>query len=240
MIKLYSIIISFGIIIFSVMPLYSQIVVEEDIKTTDTVNIFESTESETEKKKSAKLAMFMNILIPGLGHQYMGDKQRAFVYFSTEAALIFGMVMCERYSKNVFSNSRSYAFQHAGVQSTRDKDDEYWRVIGIDFFQSYDQYNTAIENNREFDLKYVEPDERWQWEADFYQKRYRKLRQDAMNFHVVSSFFLGAALLNHVVSFIDVRITSKRRSAYNQKAVNILPYYSFSNKEVGLSIARNF
>lgn len=240
MIQVRTAIIYLVILGFSVLPLFGQIVVEEDIKTTDTINIFESAEEESEKKKSARLAMFMNILIPGLGHQYIGDKRRAFIYFSTEAALIFGMVMCEGYSKKIFSNSRAYAFQFAGVKSSRDPDDEYWRIIGNDFFQSYDQYNSAVENNREFDLKYVEPGERWQWEADFYQERYRKLRQDAMNFHVVSSFFLGAALLNHVVSFIDVRITSKRKSKYSNSRIYLQPYYTVADKKLGLSVKRNF
>ncbi len=123
--KAHSIIFLIGIIFISVIPVYSQIVVEEDTKTTDTINIFESAETEPGKKKSPRLAMLANLLIPGLGHQYLGDKQRAFVYFSTEAALIFGMVFCERYSTKIFSDSRGYAGKYADVQCPRDPDDEY-------------------------------------------------------------------------------------------------------------------
>jgi hypothetical protein len=238
--KPFSTLIIVAFFLLSALPLYSQIVVEEDTKTTDTIDIFRTVDTDAENAKSPKLAMLMNILVPGLGHQYLDMKKRAFVYFSTEVALMFGMVMCEGYSKKIFSDSRSYAFQFAGISSTRDPDDEYWRIIGDDFFQSYDQYNAAIENNRDFDMKYVQPDERWQWEADFYQDRYRKLRQDAMNFHVVSSFFLGAVLLNHVVAFIDVRIASRRQTNYSHNKTTILPYYASTNKTLGLTVSRTF
>jgi hypothetical protein len=222
------------------MPVYAQIVVEDDIKTTDTVNIFETGETASEKTKSPKLAMFANILVPGLGHQYLGDKRRAFIYFSTEAALIFGMVFCERYSKKVFGDSRSYASNYAGIQCTKDPDDEYWSIIGNKLFLDTKEYNTVMELNREFDKKYVNQSDLWYWENEYYQERYRKLREDAMNFHVVSSFFLGAMLLNHVVSFIDVRIMSKRRSTHYQSSVNIQPYYSISDKKLGVSFTQNF
>ncbi len=228
---------TFGILLLCLTPASSQIVIEEDVRSTDTIDIFKS--AEREQTKSPRLAMFANLLVPGLGHKYLGFERRSFIFFATEALLITGSVFSERYSHKLYTNAISYAHNYAKISTDKDIDHIYWKIIGDKDFPTYKHFNNAADNDRIFDEKYVKPDETWVWEADVYQEHYRKTRKEAMAFHVTSSFFIGAMILNHVVAFIDVRIMAKRRS-YASTTPTILPYYSYRNKKVGLVLAKNF
>lgn len=222
------------------VPLYSQVVVEETI-TTDTVDIFTKSDKDQEAGRFPKLSMLMNLILPGLGHQYLGDNKRAIVYFSTEALVVFGMIFSESYSRKMYRNSKSYAWHYAGTKCTKDPEDEYWKIIGNKYYMSYLEFNDEMELVNEMDMKYVEPDELWYWESEHYQEKYREMRKASTGFHVVSSFFLGAMILNRVVSFMDARIAS-RENTYQTglKDVEILPYYSLNDRQVGVSVTGIF
>ena len=218
----------------------AQVVIEEEI-TTDTVNILTADKAKSQHEKSPRLAMMANLLVPGLGHKYLGKEGRAMVYFASEALCIFGLIYSETYSKKMFKNSKSYAWKYAATNSTRRADDEYWKIIGNKYYKNYKEYNYEMELIGETDKKYVEPDETWYWEDDYYQTRYRDIRKTATTFHVVSSFFLGAMILNRAISFIDVRIASKYTTLQSVKAeIRLEPLYSLNKKEVGISLTGNF
>ena len=228
------------ITILYVVSLHAQVVVEETI-TTDTVDIFAKSDKAQEGRRFPKLSMLMNLVLPGLGHQYLGEEKKAMVYFSTEALLIFGMVFSESYSKKMYRNSKSYAWRYAGTRCTKDPEDEYWKIIGNKYYMSYMEFNDEMELINEMDMKYVEQDELWYWESEYYQENYREMRKTATSFHVVSSFFLGAMILNRVISFMDARIASKY-DTYQAKRneIEVLPYYSLNDREVGVAITGNF
>ena len=238
--KVLRVILFITIITACSIPLHAQVIVEETI-TTDTVDFFTKEEKEVQRRKFPRLAMLMNLVLPGLGHQYLGDEKRAMVYFTSEALFVFGMVFSESYSKKMYRNSKSYAWKYADTKCTKDPEDEYWKIIGYEDFMSSGEYNDAVEHNRDFDMKYVEPDEAWYWESEYYQEKYRDIRQAATSFHVVSSFFLGAMILNRAVSFIDARIASKDNSYQSRrKEIDIQPYYSLKNKGMGVSLSGSF
>ena len=222
------------------VPLNAQVTVEEAI-TTDTVDFFTKEMKETQRRKFPKVAMLMNLVLPGLGHQYLGDENRAMVYFTTEALLVFGMVFSESYSRKMYRNSKSYAWKYAGTKCSKNSEDEYWKIIGYEDFMNSNEYNDAVEHNRDFDMKYIEPDETWYWESEFYQEKYRDVRQTATTLHVFSSFFLGAMILNRAFSFIDARIASKDNSFQSRrKETDVFPSFSLKKKGLGVTISHSF
>lgn len=238
--QLLTILLLTGSVYFLTVPCNAQVIVEETI-TTDTVDIFAQALDKSIQKKSPRLAMWANILVPGLGHQYLGKNKRAFTYFTTEALLIFGMVFTERYSKKMFENSRSYAWKYAATTSKKDPENEYWKILGNKFFLSAYEFNNVMELNGEYDEKYVNPDELWYWENEIYQENYREIRKIGTRFHIASSFFLGAMILNRAVSFIDVRLASKYRTVQgNRTNIDIHPHYSLSDKEIGVYLTSTF
>ena len=100
-----------GVCFLSLKPALGQVVVEESV-TTDTVDLFAKKNA---PQKSGILAMTASILLPGLGQQYLGQKEKALAYFSAEALFIFGAVFCDRYSQQIFNNAKSYAWEHANA-----------------------------------------------------------------------------------------------------------------------------
>jgi hypothetical protein len=220
--------------------IYSQVTVEEEI-TTDTLDLFSSAKEYSKHTKSARIALWGNILLPGLGHQYLQKDRKAIIYFATEAIVIMGMIFNKGYSQNLYNDSKSYAWKYARTTSQKETDHNYWQIIGNKHFLSYKQYNNAVELNGEYSLKKTDPNELWVWESDRHQSKYRDIREKAVRFHVISSFFLGAMFVNRIVSFIDIRVTSKYQPIQSKlNKVKILPTCSFSEKKTGLVIINEF
>lgn len=229
--------------LFLASYLSAQVIVEEDVST-DTVNLFDasktSVKSIEDSKKSIALTMFGNIMLPGLGHKYIGEDKRAFTYFAVEAVALLGTIFSRQYSSKVYSNSRAFAANNAGTRSNRDGGDEYWKNIAIKEYVTIDNYNYIQELNRTPDKKYIKEDDFWEWGSDDAQEKYRDMRENASNLQVASSFFLGAMLLNRAISMIDGRISAKR---YNESVFSTLtfePRNSIEGNGAGLALVKRF
>lgn len=230
------------IVIFVTMFLSAQVIVEDEVLT-DTVNLFDASNASKkyeDASKSVALTMFGNILLPGLGHKYIGRDKKAFSYFAVEAVALLGTIFTRQYSNKVYSNSRAFASSYAGTRSDRGDDDEYWKNIAIKEYATIDNYNYIQELNRNPDKKYVEDNDYWEWGSDDSQKEYREMRETASNLQIASSFFLGAMLLNRAVSMIDGRISAKR---YNESVFSDLsfqPRNSINGDGTGLALVKKF
>ena len=219
---------------------HSQVVIEEEI-TTDTIEIFSAALRDSDYEKKGRIAMWSTILLPGLGHQFLHKDSKALIYFAVEATAIIGMIFNEKYSQKLYSDSRSFAWHYANTNSQKPAAHSYWQLIGDKYFLNYKHYNNAVELNGEYNLKKTDPNEFWEWESDSYQTKYRGIREDAIRFHVISSFFLGAMFLNRIVSFIDIRVSSKYHSVQNEsKNIQFHPTYSSVQNEIGISLTGNF
>ncbi len=231
------------ILLFAAFSLFSQVIVEEEVST-DTINLFDASTTSAkiieDSKKSVALTMFSNILLPGLGHKYIGEDKKAFTYFAVEAVALFGTIFSRQYSSKVYGNSRAYAATYAGTRSNRDAGDEYWKNIAIEEYVTIDNYNYIQELNRNPDKKYVKEDDFWEWGSDEAQEKYRDMRKTASNLQVGSSFFLGAMLLNRAISMIDGRISAKR---YNESVFSTLTFEtrnSIKGNGAGLALVKRF
>jgi hypothetical protein len=212
----------------------AQVVTEETV-VTDSVDLSIPKEQAT---KSPGLAMAATILLPGLGHQYLGKQQSAFAYFSAEALFVVGAVFCEQYSAKVFKNTRSYAWVYGMASGGPGADERYWQRVG-DYLDSR-KYNEDQELNRTPEAKYVAENLQWRWADESYMKDYRSMRADATTFHVASSFFLGAMVLDRIVSFIDVRASTRDRGFRKTAAVSVRPTLSGDFSTVGMRLSSSF
>jgi hypothetical protein len=87
--------------------------------------------------------------------------------------------------------------------------------------------------------KYVEPHLQWQWIDESYMEEYEVLWENATRFHVVSTFFIGAMILNRVIAFIDVRAATKSGGGGSRVAVRAQPSVS-PDGVVGLFLKSRF
>jgi len=196
------------LLLLGIAPLAAQVIIEQDSITTDSVNIFNQTQQVSSQKQGGVIAASM--LVPGLGHQILGNQKRAFVYFGVEATLLFGAIFSHFYAERLFENARIDAFEFAGARGGEGADDTYWKNVG--FYENSQGYNRIQRLNRTPQYAYVEPQLQWEWASTETFETYADKWQDATRLTVISSFFIGAMVLNRVVSFIDTR----REVKFNQ------------------------
>ncbi len=236
--------------LFLIMPLWAELIIEEVLDETDS-----STEKSVtlisqvgaDKSKGEWRAAFMNLALPGTGHYYLGEKKKGALYLSLDIAVFAGLLFSEKSSRQHYTDSRAYARSYASVTTSRDKDDDYWRVIGLAGVASQGEYNRAMETNRTADRKYLSADDYWHWKdgvdgGSDYQEEYTDLRDKGGQWKSAANIFLGAMVLNRVVSFIDGRITAGNRAnrASVLSGVQIYPHYSHYSQESGATLLVRF
>lgn len=220
--KIYKII---PLLILSAFSVGAQLSVESI--TTDSVNLFVDNK---EAAKSSRVALGATVLLPGLGHQYIGRSNSALVYFTADILSLFGAIFSEQYSHKLQSEARGYAGQYASVQA-ENKDGRYWQMVGS--FNSMREYNDAIGLNRA-DGAYEDESYNWYWADDSYRDEYNKIRNNSHKFHTATAFFIGAMVLNRIVSFVDIR------SSTRHKSIKFAPTVSSTMQSSGISVTANF
>jgi hypothetical protein len=217
----------------------AQVTVENTI-TTDSVNLF-SADTSALRKKSPAIAMGASLLLPGLGHQYIGRERTALAYYTVEAASIFAVFFCKHYADKVALDAAGYAWVHAGaLGSISDVDDSYWRIVGNSM--DIDQYNAIMDLNRSPEKKITNEAQAWHWDDQSSQNRFNQIRSTSRTFRIASSFFIGALVLDRVVAFIDIRSTTRNKGIQNAGIFppNLQPMVSVTARSVDLSFVGSF
>jgi len=213
----------------------AQVVTEETI-ITDSVDLF--SEPPRDSVRHPALAMAGSLLIPGLGQQYLRRPGRALVYYSTDLLCLFGAIVCEGRSRRMMEDSRTIAWAFAGARGGPGADSRYWQAVAS--YEDSRGYNNVQELNRTPENKYVDPHLQWAWVDTAYQRDYMETRDNATSFHVASTFLVGAMVLNRLVSFIDARVTTRRRSTGTAPRVSVHPSFDPSAASAGVSISSDF
>jgi len=220
-------------------PASCQVVVQEGTST-DTVDLFAKS---TRPQKSTVLAMCASILLPGLGHQYLGDDAKALGYYSAEALFIFGAAFCGYYSGTISDNAKVYAWDHAQAAGGAGANGQYWQNVAN--FDDMAGYNQAAELAYRSQVKdYLSPSFNWRWDdvpgEPTHRNIYNGMLQQSMSWQVASSFFLGAMVLNRLVAFIDVRFASKQMETKSLSSIQFIPRYNPVGRAAGLSLRAGF
>ncbi len=101
------------------------------------------------EQKSKSKAFFYSLLLPGLGHAYVGDKQGAKTFFIIEAAIWTSFIFFEVQGYIREENYQDYAQVFAGVSGTN-KSDDYYSLIGQ--YDSWVDYEAYLKNEGRFAL----------------------------------------------------------------------------------------
>jgi len=189
-----------------VFPLAAQVVVEEeDAVVTNVVDLFDI---KPDNSRSVTAAMAMSVAVPGSGHYYIDRAKGAYVYLALDAASIFAALLFNNLSNGREREARSFAHMAAGIESAP-SGEAYWRHVGA--YMDAAEYNEVIELSRGGeDGLYTDTKVWWHWADESQQDEYNGLRQKARDLKVVSSFFIGALVLNRLVSVVDLRVFRKK------------------------------
>ncbi|MFP4416589.1 MAG: DUF6677 family protein [Fibrobacterota bacterium] len=216
-----------------VTGLSAQVIVEPEVQTDSIVF-----EQENKSDKSPTVAKLTTILIPGLGHQYLGNRGRALTYFTAEAAFIFGLIFTEQFSQKMFDDSRAYAARYAQASGGAGADEYYWKNVGSEMSSA--DYNTRMEQYRVPEEKYIAENLYWNWDDETRKEEYNQMREDATLLHVGSSFFLAAMVLNRAIAFIDIRRSLRYNSISRQNALKFHPHHNIASGRSGITLSGTF
>ena len=221
--------------------LWKNVPAQENVISTDSVDIFSEGSEGGEARKSPTLAMTASLLLPGSGHQYFERNRSALTYFTAEAMAIFGFFVCKHYSDKLTSDAMGYAWIHSGARgAVAEADDNYWQAVGK--FMDVQEYNTVMDLNRTPDKKISDATRIWHWDDKSSQDDYNAIRSSSRTFHVASSFFIGAMVLNRVVAFIDIRTATRSRGVKRTglSVTSVQPLVMISPSAIDLRLTGSF
>ena len=187
------------------------------------------------KKESKLNPVIKSLLLPGWGQKTLGKKKRARVYNYFESGLILTVVGSSTFSNIKIKNYIAFASEHAAISSS-EKNHKYWVDIGN--YDSITDYNDEHLRNREMDDLY--PDDKkwsWDWDTDANRKAFEKERISSDQLKLAATFGIGALLVNHIVSAIDV-LYLKRVIADGE--LSIKPYQDLEIGSLGYALTLEF
>lgn len=165
------------------------------------------------KRKSTSKAFFLSLVLPGLGHYYAEDKNKAKYFGGTEATFWLGFLAFRTYGAWKKQDYKLFAAGHAGV-NLDGKGDEFFE--DLTFYDSRDEFNSL---SRLYDgpTALIYPENsfwNWQWDSRESRTRYREIRNQSKNAYHRALYFVGLAGLNRIISSLSAVKAVKN---YNQK-----------------------
>lgn len=158
--------------------------------------------------------VFASLMVPGLGQMMQGQKSKAQVFFVVEGAVWVSYFGFNYFGKRIDFSARAFAIDHSGANPTR-RDDEYFDALE-DYLSSSD-HNLEVErqaslfypNDPQLQQEYINTnayfgDDEWAWDTLPNRTYYWERRREAREHRRRASFMPGFAILNRIVSVIDV------------------------------------
>ena len=176
------------------------------------------TSQSLQPRKSPNEAFLYSLVVPGMGQLYTGAK-RGYIYIAAEVGLLATYFILRNNASNTREDYRDLVRQHVIFDGPGSFED--WDPIeDFEHATQYENWNHVYDSEatRKRTGKWYWDDARsFKDEADVdieFDSPNRlaafDLRQDANDTFQLARTVLGVAILNHVVSAVEARITTKR------------------------------
>lgn len=205
---------------------------------------FSEFKEKEEGMKSGWKALGLSVILPGAGQYYVESKGKMLIFGGAEALIWANFVGFRLYGKWKKEDYIGWAALHAGVD-VNGKPDSYFETLT--YYDNIDIYNQLelLYERSEAELYPDTPEFYWNWDSDENRYHYRKLRNDSKTAYRRSLLFLGAALVNRVLSGIDAYRSAgsyNRRKEFSDNGWRL--YYSASefitDGKIEIGISRQF
>jgi len=170
------------------------------------------------QSKSMGKALLMSLVLPGAGQEYVGSHKRARSMLAAEGAIWTTYALFTVQGNNREDKYQEMAGLFAGVSGERS--DSYYQAIG--FYPTNYEYNIDVKR----EARYIYPydpalqdqyvldngyfgNDGWEWDSVEQQLDYRETRTSSKESHRRATLTVGFAVLNRMVSMIDVYLTFK-------------------------------
>ena len=193
---------------------------------------------------NTKKALLYSLLLPGMGELSMGETGRG-VGFLTAEGLIWANYAYWTVAGNLRKdNFIEQAQLNAGVGTSSGSDD-YWHLVG-----QYDASSGPGPNTYEEELRREARDayptdpaaqdayvasklptgnQAWSWSSSDLQQSYRTTRESSNSAYHHAKFSFGAAILNRVLSVVDVQLLRHRAAKQAQSSLTVPEYHVYAD-----------
>lgn len=179
-----------------------------------------------------------SVMVPGLGQMIQGDRSRAQTFLAVEGAIWLSYFGFNYWGNRIDGSARVYAIDHAGANPAR-RDDRYFD--DLETYLSAADHNLMVEryaswffpNNLELQQEYIEAnsyygEDEWLWDSLASRGQYWEKRRQAREHWRRASFMPGFAVINRIVSVVDILVFSRQeRFGFDTSGNRIGLYYRF-------------
>ncbi len=162
-----------------------------------------------------------SILVPGLGQMIKGDNSKAQAFFVVEGAIWVSYFGFNHWGNRIDASARAFAIDHSGANPAR-RDDEYFDAL--EDYLSSNEHNLVVErqaslfypNDPALQQEYIEAhsyfgEDEWEWDGLDNRSQYWDKRREAREHERRASFMPGFAIINRIVSVVDVLLFTKQQ-----------------------------
>ncbi len=179
-----------------------------------------------------------SLLVPGLGEAIQGQRVKARAFFTVEGSIWLSYFGFSYFSSKTDHSARAFAVEHAGANPNQ-TDDDYYNALE-DYLCS-DDYNLVVERDAswyypddpEKQSEYIKKngyfaEDAWKWDAVTNKTHYWERRKSARTWKRRAQFMPGFAVINRIVSVIDVVVFSNQENfGLDTRPGRIGFYYKF-------------
>jgi len=158
-------------------------------------------------EKSRSTALFLSLIVPGLGQYYTGSTGSAKMFLAAELALWGGY-----YYNSTMKDARrddylSYAAIHAGVNPSG---------RGVDFLGAMGSFNSSFDYNgyalsMEDNPALYSGVDAWNWDNVSSRARFHTLRESELDYENSMKYFVAGVVLNHLIAGLHASNTLGRK-----------------------------
>ena len=182
--------------------------------------------------------IFASAIVPGWGQLIQGEKSKARVFFVVEGSVWLSFVGLTYFGHKMDQSARAFAIDHSGANPAN-HDDRYYDALE-DYSSSY-YHNLEVErdasyfhpNDPQEQQEYIQEhgyfeDNAWEWDTLSNKSLYWQRRTAARENLRRASFMPGFAIINRIVSIIDVIVFSEEeRFGLDTRSGKVGLYYKF-------------
>jgi hypothetical protein len=163
--------------------------------------------------------IFASAVVPGLGEMIQGEKSKARTFIILEGSLWISYLGFNYFGKKMDRSARAFAVDHSGANPAN-HDDRYYDAV--EDYLSSEEHNLEVERNAslyypdnpDLQQQYIEEngyfgEDAWEWDTITNRTAFWEKRKAARENLRRASFMPGFAIINRIVSIIDVVVFSE-------------------------------
>ena len=166
---------------------------------------------EAPPSRSARKALGLSLLVPGLGHRYANGghwgKSGSF-FLAADIGIIVSLIGTRWRESDLETTYRTLASSKAGTDLTG-KNRAF--VLSLGSYDSSDEFKDVLLRTRQWDriAGAEDPANYWDWESEQDRLDYRDLREDADAMGRRASWMIAALVANRVVSGVTAMLRAR-------------------------------